>query len=114
VTDGGFPRRGDIFWIDFDPARGSEQAGYRPGCVISMDSFNRTMPVVVVAAMTSVVKTSRLALTLPAGEPMEREGQILPFQVTTVDKSRLEDYAGSLSAYQVLELERRMRLCWGL
>ncbi|WP_442792847.1 type II toxin-antitoxin system PemK/MazF family toxin [Rhodococcus sp. DMF-1] len=29
-TDTNPPRRGEIYWADLDPARGSEQAGHRP------------------------------------------------------------------------------------
>jgi len=32
--------RGEIYWADLNPARGHEQAGYRPVLVISHDVFN--------------------------------------------------------------------------
>ena len=111
---GDYPCRGDIYWVDFDPARGSEQAGRRPACVISLDSFNKNMPVVVVAAITSKVNRSRLALYLPAGRPLMREGEVLPFQVVTIDQSRLEDKIGSLQLDQIHALEAKLRLSWGL
>jgi mRNA interferase MazF len=31
---------GEIVWIDFDPVRGTEQAGARPALVLSETSFN--------------------------------------------------------------------------
>lgn len=108
------PRRGDIFFVDFNPARGSEQAGVRPACVISVDSFNRAMPVVVVAAVTSKLKNSRLVVRLPAGQPLKLESDVLAFQVVSVDKSRLRSYEGSLTADQLREVEQKLRLCWGL
>jgi hypothetical protein len=30
-------KRGDIYMVDFNPARGSEQAGYRPALIIQND-----------------------------------------------------------------------------
>ena len=36
------PRLGEVWSVTFDPVRGHEQAGVRPGLVISNDPFNRT------------------------------------------------------------------------
>jgi len=109
------PRRGEIYWVDFDPARGSEQAGHRPAVVISVDSYNNRMRTVVVAAITSQLKpASRVVVDLPAGRPLPKASQILVFQVTTIDKSRLEDYAGALSSAQLEKLKDALCLAWGL
>ncbi len=35
------PKRGEIWLIDFNPARGSEQSGQRPAVVIQNDVGNR-------------------------------------------------------------------------
>ncbi|MDR9757040.1 MAG: type II toxin-antitoxin system PemK/MazF family toxin [Thermoanaerobacterales bacterium] len=34
-------KRGDVFLVNFNPARGSEQAGYRPAVVIQNNVGNR-------------------------------------------------------------------------
>ena len=114
LTDLEAPRRGDIYWVDFDPVMGSEQGGHRPACVISLDSFNRNMPVVAVAAITTRIRESPLTVFLPQGRPLEKASMILPFQVRTVDQTRLEDFAGELSLEQIGALEAKLRLCWGL
>nr|WP_258545017.1 type II toxin-antitoxin system PemK/MazF family toxin [Micromonospora provocatoris] len=109
------PRRGEVYWFDFNPARGSEQAGNRPAVVISQDSFNRRMPVVIIAALTtSVRRGSPVAVHLPAGQPLDREGSILAFQVMTADKSRLKNYAGRLTSSQLLQLDAALRTSFGL
>ncbi|WP_440070984.1 type II toxin-antitoxin system PemK/MazF family toxin [Streptosporangium sp. OZ121] len=36
------PKRGEIYWVDHNPARGSEQAGMRPGVIISRDSLQQS------------------------------------------------------------------------
>lgn len=108
------PKRGDIHWVDFNPARGSEQAGKRPAVIVSVDSFNRVMPVVTVAAITTTDKKSKICLELPQGRPTPERSFVMPFQVMTLAKERLDGFIGSLTAQQLLELERLMRLCWGL
>lgn len=110
------PRRGEIYWIDFNPVIGSEQGGRRPAVVISTDDFNRRMPVVAVAAITTsqAMKTSPLAVNLPAGQPLEQASRILAFQVRTVDQSRLAGYLGCLDAQQVQALKSALRVAWDL
>ena len=45
-------RRGEIYWVEFDPVKGSEQAGLRPALVVQQDVGNRYSPTTVVAAIT--------------------------------------------------------------
>jgi mRNA interferase MazF len=45
-------RRGEIYWVEFDPVKGSEQAGLRPALVVQQDLGNRYSPTTVVAAIT--------------------------------------------------------------
>jgi mRNA interferase MazF len=104
-----------VYWIDWSPARGSEQAGRRPGLIVSIDSFNRSMPVVEVAAVTTKIKSwSRIAVNLPAGDPLPEASQVLAFQVSTIDKSRLDGYVGVLSPAQLNQVRDSLRFLWGL
>ncbi|MFE0861454.1 type II toxin-antitoxin system PemK/MazF family toxin [Streptomyces rochei] len=109
------PRRGDIYWVDFNPARGSEQAGHRPAVVISLDSYNQRMRTVLIAAITTTVREgSRVQLTLEAGDPLPRRSSILGFQVMTIDQSRLQKHAGRLRPEQLEDLNGVLALCFGL
>jgi mRNA interferase MazF len=45
-------RRGEIYWVDFDPVKGSEQGGLRPALIIQQDLGNQYSPTTVVAAIT--------------------------------------------------------------
>jgi mRNA interferase MazF len=47
------PKRGDIYLVQFDPARGSEIQKTRPALVIQNDIGNRYSSIVIVAAITS-------------------------------------------------------------
>ena len=44
--------RGEIYWVEFDPVKGSEQGGLRPAVVVQNDVGNRFSPTTVVAAIT--------------------------------------------------------------
>jgi mRNA interferase MazF len=48
-------RRGEIYWVEFEPVKGSEQGGLRPALVVQNDVGNRFSPTTVVAAITRTV-----------------------------------------------------------
>ena len=48
-------RRGEIYWVEFDPVRGSEQGGLRPALIVQNDVGNRYSPTTVVVAITRAV-----------------------------------------------------------
>ncbi|MBI4494759.1 MAG: type II toxin-antitoxin system PemK/MazF family toxin [Chloroflexi bacterium] len=48
-------RRGEIYWVEFDPAKGSEQGGLRPALVVQQDVGNQYSPTIVVAAITRTI-----------------------------------------------------------
>lgn len=47
--------RGEIYWVEFDPVKGSEQGGLRPALVVQHDVGNQYSPTTVVAAITRTV-----------------------------------------------------------
>ncbi len=49
------PEKGDIVWLDFDPQKGYEQKGYRPGLIITGKRYNKH-GLCLVCPITSKVK----------------------------------------------------------
>ena len=45
-------RRGEIYWVEFDPVKGSEQGGLRPALVVQNDVGNRFAETTIVAVIT--------------------------------------------------------------
>ena len=50
------PARGDIVWVNLDPARGREQKGLRPALVVSAEEFNRKVGLAYIVPITSKEK----------------------------------------------------------
>jgi mRNA interferase MazF len=48
-------KRGEIYWVEFDPVRGSEQGGLRPALVVQNDVGNRYSLTTVVVAITRTI-----------------------------------------------------------
>jgi mRNA interferase MazF len=47
------PKKGDVVYLDFDPQSGHEQAGHRPGLVISPEVFNKATGFAFVCPITN-------------------------------------------------------------
>lgn len=47
------PKHGEIWTVDFNPARGSEQAGLRPALIIQNNIGNRVSDTTIIAAFST-------------------------------------------------------------
>jgi mRNA interferase MazF len=88
-------RRGEVYFIDLDPALGREQRGRRPVVVLTRDSLNQLPLVAVVVPGTSSPRAQAHHVTnvvVPAGEAgLTQDTVFLTFQVRAVDHSRFTD-----------------------
>jgi mRNA interferase MazF len=103
--------------VDFNPARGSEQAGVRPAVVVSNDISNQRSSVVVIAAMTSQQVSERARypqnVFVAAGD-LPSDSIVLANQLMTVAKDRLERHRGDLRPNESTELDEALRVALGL
>jgi mRNA interferase MazF len=77
------PRRGDAIWISLNPQAGHEQAGRRPGIVLSPASYNAKVGLALCCPITSHVKGYPFEVVLPEG--LEVAGAVLSDQMKTLD-----------------------------
>jgi len=88
-------KRGEVWWVEFDPAVGTETRKTRPAVIISNDAANRNLSRVIVVALTS--NTERV---YPGNALVSVGGTLskaMADQIMTADKLRLKSKLGELS-----------------
>ena len=106
--------RGDIWFVDLEPIRGSEQGGIRPCIVLQNDMGNRHSPTVIVAPITSRKKKTLLTHVFIETDALPYQSVVLLEQIRTVDKIRFLNYSGRISAAQMRVVERAINASLGM
>ncbi len=89
-------RQGDIWMANLNPAKGSEQSGFRPVVILSGNMLNTIMPVVFTAPLTTKIKRFK---GNPVIQPDEENGlsqpsELLVFHFRSMSKERLTEKIG--------------------
>ena len=101
-------RCGEVWWVEFDPAVGSEIRKTRPAVIVSNDAANRNLSRVVVVPVTS--NTGR---QYPGEAVVTVDGQsskAMVDQIMAADKSRLKSQLDALSKADMLALEDAIKV----
>ena len=110
-------RRGDIHWVELDPARGSEASKRRPAIIVSNDVANLTASrlgrgVVTVVPVTSNVERIypfQVALS-PGVTGLDRASKAQAEQVRSIDVARLGAKVGAVPESVLTKIDEALRL----
>ncbi len=113
----GFPHRGEVYLVSFDPTVGSEIKKTRPALVIQNDIANEYSPITIVAAITS-----KFGSTLRPTEVLISDGDgglrqpsvILLNQIRSIDRSRLIRRLGRVETATLKRVGSCLKISFGL
>lgn len=110
-------KRGNMFYIyrnteDPETETGSEQRCGRPAIIVSNDIGNHESSVVEVVYITTKPKADLPTHVIINSSRFESAA--LCEQITTVDKSRIGDYAGTLSADEMAAVDKALAVSLGI
>ncbi len=106
------PRRGEVWWVCFDPSLGGEIRKTRPAIILSNNAANMALNRVIVVPLTS-----QIAKVYPGEALIELNGEqrkAMADQIMTVSKQRLRSRMGILSASDMAAVERAVLLQVGM
>jgi mRNA interferase MazF len=106
-------KRGDVFWVDFDPSKATKIQKTRPALICSHDIMNENSSRVVVAPITSKMKKIySFEYALHGLKPLE--GKIMFDQIRSIDKSRLGKKIASLSHSEMQDIGAILKFLLGI
>jgi mRNA interferase MazF len=79
------PEAGDIAWIDFDPVKGTEQSGRRPGLILTSLGYHQRSRRSIVCPISSTERLWAFNVQLPAG--LKTHGAVLVDQIRVIERS---------------------------
>jgi mRNA interferase MazF len=79
------PDIGDIAWIEFGPVKGTEQAGRRPGLILTSLGYHQRSRRAVVCPISSNERPWAFNVRLPSG--LKTHGAVLVDQIRAIERA---------------------------
>jgi mRNA interferase MazF len=107
-----YPKRGEVFWVSFDPSVGGEVHKTRPAIILSNDAANAVLNRLIVLPLSS--KTDRLYPGEVLVQINRRTSKAMSDQLTTISKLRLQKKITEISEEEMTSVEKAVLLQLGI
>lgn len=110
-------KRGQIWYADLSPVKGSEQGGFRPVVIIQNDIGNAHSPTTIIANITSKMTKAKLPTHIEIARGQGRlplDSIVLCEQLRTIDKSRLQKQLGELDKETMDKVMKAVAISLGM
>lgn len=108
-------KKGQIYYADLGQGVGSEQNGHRPVLIIQNDKGNKFSPTTIIAILTSRQTKAKLPTHYWIDNNGLRVNSLVELeQIRTIDKSRLGKYLGCITAKQMIDIDKCLKISLGI
>lgn len=109
-------KRGEIYYADLSPIKGSEQGGVRPCLIVQNDVGNKFSPCTIVAIITTRTTKAKLPtqLWLPTSCGLPRNSMVECEQIRTIDKKRLGEKCGEVDPQTMQKVNECLKISVGI
>lgn len=96
-------KQGDIYWADLEPVKGHEQRGVRPVLIISGNTMNHHLGLLICCPLTTSNKGYPSCIRI---QPDEYNGlletsEVLTFHIRALSKERIKEHMGCITPTQL-------------
>lgn len=115
-TGKNYPKRGEIYIADLNPAYGREMHKKRPVLIVSLNSLNQILPTVIMIPFSSIVPQNMGPdfVGFFDQKGLDKDSTLVVNQLGAIDKVRLLEKIGKVSISKMQEVEEAMKLILGL
>lgn len=111
-------RRGDLWWVDWNPSRGVEQAGTHPALVVQADFITdeNLGSLIILALSTGSHGDDALHVNVEPSRlnGLTKAGVVKCEQIMTISSSRLKSQIGILEPRYIEKIEHSLKMILGL
>ncbi len=99
-------KQGEIWYVNLDPVKGSEQAGMRPVVIISGNLLNQHLKIVIACPLTTSIKNYKgnIILEPDSENGLKAKSEILLFHIRSISKERFIKKVGKIRKDKIDEL----------
>jgi len=100
----------EIWFADLNPATGSEQKGYRPVVIVSGNTLNKYLQVVIACPLTTKIKGYKGNVILNSDDlnGLSKKSEVLIFHIRSISKDRLIKKLGNVTNIQLQEIKQTL------
>jgi mRNA interferase MazF len=112
-----YPKRGEVYLVNFDPTTGAEIKKTRPALILQNNISNQYSRIIIVAVITSQFRETlyptEVLVQAPEGG-LQVNSVVLLNQIRSIDKQRLIKRLGNLELETLQKVDEAIQISLGL
>ncbi|MGO2356860.1 MAG: type II toxin-antitoxin system PemK/MazF family toxin [Mesonia sp.] len=104
-------KQGEIWQVYFDPVKGNEQGGNRPAVIVSGNTLNKNLGVIIVCPLSSSIHNFEgNPILFPSQENgLKHESEILIFHIRSLSKDRFKRKCGKITSQELEKIKKTIQ-----